>query len=171
MERLAKILLTAVGLFIIWWVWAPQSHAKAKISRLSGKVRLKAVITTLLCCVVIYYVWTRQIDPKATILRFFEHEAEEKLSLIAVRDENTIYQGSHAVGTISGEVKDLGDTIIFTEICNTSNLNLELTIEYRRERLRIIKPGSFILHHRKMVGSKAETRDYVRNNVVCKRIE
>lgn len=124
------------------------------------------------------WIWTHQIDLKETILRFLKSKPKEMVELIVTRDENTIYQNGQIVGNVSGNIKEINDKFIFDEIYNTSNLNRNLPIEYRREKLKIISIGSSTTEKRteKYIFSsgtpevKSEVKHDVINNVICEKI-
>jgi len=82
------------------------------------------------------FVWVSHIDPKATFQRLL-FKTVQPPEWVATRDPNKIYQNSHVVGDVSGDVQDLGGRLVFRELSNTGPLDHNTPFEYRRNTLRI----------------------------------
>ena len=82
-------------------------------------------------------IWKSQIDPKATcsrIVTFLSPASEE----IATREPDKIYQDGKVVGTVLGKIKETSQDFEFFVIYDTSQLNSNIPIEYKRHKLKII---------------------------------
>ncbi len=102
------------------------------------------IILTIPIIILIVWLWSQQIDVKQTFLGLFKHKVVKQAEWIATRNINNIYQEGIVVGVISGAVEKVEDKILFREICNTSQLNQNLPIEYGRQKLKIIKIDTII---------------------------
>ncbi len=129
------------------------------------------VIVILLCVGLVRWLWTNHIDPVETVKRLFKGKAKDTVDWIATRDQNAIYQDSQIVGVVDGTVQETDDKIVFSEIYDTSNLNRQEPIEYRRDRLKIINIEKQIAQ--KIVASNegSKVQQHVITNVVCEKIK
>jgi len=129
-----------------------------------------SIILTGLYIFVLCWLWSHHIDVKKTIVEPFKKKIENPVDWIATRDCNAIYQDANVVGNITGDVKEVDDKFVFTEICNTSNFNVNIPFEYKREKLKVVKVGSMIGLFSSATNHGTEVKHNVMKNIVCEKI-
>ena len=111
----------------------------------------------------VWQTWNNPIDLKETVRRWFKSQSE----IIAVRDPKKIYQNGKEVGSVTGRVEERNDdSIIFYELCETSELRRDHPFEYQNKTLKITKIGSEI---RLKIGTPVKKN--VLKDVVCKKLQ
>jgi hypothetical protein len=113
---------------------------------------METIIKVFISCIVgcaIYFgimfvagAWRSQIDPVAIVDQFLAAHLRPKGEMIATGEPAKIYQGGKAVGEVSGRINQLGNTVTFARILNTSSLKTDRPFEYKRLRLKIVKIGT-----------------------------
>lgn len=129
------------------------------------------IVVVLTAMVTIRWTWSRQIDVKGTILGVLRNKTEKPLDWVATRDPNAIFQNNNIVGNITGEVKESDGKIIFTEICDTFNFEIDAPFEYKRDKLKVIKVGVRIGSLSSTTNQGTRIKNNVMRNVVCERIK
>ena len=138
---------------------------------LSWESFIKIIITVVIIILAGYILkvtWTSQIDVPKSIQKIFQKPMESLPKIndfIATRDESCIYQNGECVGNISGEIKNKGDKIYFSEISNTKNLKVKEIIEYKRWKLKLIKYKSFTGQLNKTVITDEGVENISKSNV------
>ena len=148
---------------------------------LSSESFIKVIITVVIIILAGYILkstWTSQIDVPKSIQKILQKPMESLPKInnfIATRDESCIYQNGECVGKISGEVKNEGDKIYFSEISNAKNLKVKEIIEYKRWALKLVKYESFTGQLNKTIitdeGVKNISKSNVYNNIECQVLE
>jgi hypothetical protein len=95
------------------------------------------IIVTITVLGLLIWFWTLHVDPIKTITGIFTKLFHGMFGWVATRDQNAIYQNGKPIGKVTGQVIEKGDKFIFHEIINVIEINKELPIEYRREKLKI----------------------------------
>ncbi len=124
------------------------SEANLKILRAMKTVELifKIILTaffTAIWLILIDKTWKSHIDLKESFNQLF-NQTTSPPSWIATREENKIYQNGIAIGEITGKVTNNGKEIIFSQISNTSNFDINIPFEYQRFRIKVHKVERFI---------------------------
>ena len=86
----------------------------------------------------LFTIWRYQIDFKQSFYNLLKYQVNKNIGWLIIREDNRIYQNGEAIGRVVGKVENIGDKLVFEKIIDALELNLELPIEYRREKLRII---------------------------------
>jgi hypothetical protein len=136
--------------------------------KMSLEIPFKVAMTILGVVVFLFFlkgVWRGQIDIKETCLKI-ARKVIPWTDVIAKRSHNKIYQNGREVGTVSGNVQEKNNTIIFEELCETENLNRDIPFEYQRHKLKIIRIE--IINRLKIDNS---TKKDVLTNIVCEKIK
>ena len=141
--------------------------------KMSLEISFKVAMTILGVIVFIFFlkgVWKGQIDIKETWSRV-ARKVIPGTDVIAKRYPNKIYQDGKEVGTVSGNVQEKNDTIIFEELCETEELNRDIPFEYQRHKLKIIRINTIAGLRIAISNTNSKTKKAVLTNVVCEKIK
>ncbi|MCK4414819.1 MAG: hypothetical protein KAY32_14890 [Candidatus Eisenbacteria sp.] len=167
LELVSKIVVTLILVWVL--LGLRELVARAFTSRAS-----KAWITwgprtigLVLLVPAVWAVWSGQIDVVESSHRFFTSRPLDDVSWLATRDPGLIYQDRLPVAAVVGEVEHKGERVVFARLTHAEQLDRNKPIEYRRERLRIMKFESYSMLH--IGGSGAPGPTYV--GVECAPVE
>ena len=111
----------------------------------------------------VWQTWNNPIDLKESVHRWFKSQSE----IIVIRDPKKIYQNGKEVGNVTGQVEERNDdSIIFYELCETSELKRDHPFEYQNETLKITEVG-----HEVKFKIGTPNKNNVLENVVCKKLQ
>jgi hypothetical protein len=141
------------------------------------EVIVKIIITA---CVVVFgvftmfkavqWTWTSQIDIKATLHKVLRQKPKIA-DVVVTRDPNKLYQNETVVADVTGSVDTKNGKVIFEQISNTSNLDMNKPIEYGRLKLKIIRIGT-IIGMKSVVSDKgSKVLQSVMETVICEKVE
>jgi len=82
---------------------------------------------------ILYRVWTRPINLQQMLCNWFASKSQ----VIPTRDPKKIYQNGKEAGNITGDVSKTDDFIVFAEVCDTGNLDIENPFEYKDYTLKV----------------------------------
>ena len=137
------------------------------------EIVFKIAMTILGCIVFLFFlrgVWKGQIDIKETFSRIVG-KVISKPDFIAKRDHNKIYQNGKEVGVVSKAIQEKDNTIIFEELCKTEKLDREITFEYQRHKLKIIRIGTVTGLKISVSSTDTNVKEGVLTNVVCEKVD
>ena len=103
---------------------------------------IKSIITIIIiifCIYSIIWLWSKQIDLKGTAKKNLTAPITNFQNLFEMVDENAIYQNGKIVGTIEGGVKETNEKIFFKIIINTTKLDQNKPLQYKRTKCKINK--------------------------------
>jgi len=118
----------------------------------------------------IHWTWTSQIDPIATFQKFISKKPK-LAGVVATRESNKLYQDGNAVADVIGSVEINNGKIILKQIANTTALNIENPIEYRRMTLKVIRVGHIIGTKSTISNGRSSVLQNVMEDVVCEEIK
>lgn len=116
------------------------------------------------------WLWRSQIDVRETGRQLL-NTPKKSMDWVATRDDTKIYQEGKIVGTICGEVKESNDQIIFKEICDTEQLNINAPFEYKRDKIKIVKYGGIFGGKKVVTAEGSISKNAFITDVVCEKIK
>jgi hypothetical protein len=138
---------------------------------------IKVIIVCVVGCAIFFGImfvsgaWRSQFDPVATVDWFLAAHLRPKHEMIATGEPSKIYQDGKAVGDVSGRINQLGNSMIFTSILNTSSLKTDRPFEYKRLRLKIVKIGTKSRFYVNRNDTEVTSGRDVLTDVVCERLD
>ena len=131
------------------------------------------IVITLLFVILVWFqvlfvgkIWKSHIDPMATINKIIKKISPSD-DLIAVREENKIYQNGKVVGEVDGKIEIIDGKLGFKELFNVEGLNKDMPFEYQRYKLRIINVAMISGVVSKVSANGTNVRNNVWNKVTC----
>ena len=125
-----------------------------------------SIIFTGIWLIAMNWIWTKQLDPRETLLQLFKKTAEPP-EWIATRESSKIYQNGQPVGDITGPVEQTLNQIHFSQLANTTYFDTTLPFEYKRLKLKVVKIGSIIGMKSEVTEKGAVTLNSVMEDVIC----
>lgn len=125
-----------------------------------------SIIFTGVWLITLNWIWTRQLDPRETVSRFFK-KAVEPPEWVATREASKIYQNGNPVGDITGSVEQTESQVHFSQLVNTSHFDTNSPFEYQRLKLKVTRIGSIIGMKAEATDKGAVTLSAVMEDVTC----
>ena len=137
------------------------------------KIGTSTLVVIVICWQIFFlkWLWSNQIYLKATFSRIIKLSAPET-DVIAIREQNKIYQNGNVVGIILGKIEIDGDDLILEKLTDTKSLNKTLPFEYKYDKYMFVRQKSAIgISIHMSADGKRTTEQDVLQNVICKKVK
>ncbi len=102
------------------------------------KKRIATIVLFICLTFFVIKLSTNQVDFEETFKNVLKSIFQKNSDLIAVRKPEYIYQNGVIVGNVRPSVGEYDDKIIFSQLDNTSKLDINAPFEYKRYKLKIV---------------------------------
>jgi hypothetical protein len=127
---------------------------------------LLSIVVSVIWLVSLHWIWTKQLDPRAAMSRFFE-KAVEPPDWVATRDQTKIYQNGRHIGDVTGPVDQKSNQVHFAQLINTTGFDSSKPFEYQRLTLRVTRIGTIIGMKSEVSEKGAHVLNAVMEDVSC----